>query len=361
MKNNLLMLAAFAVLSGTMSAQQPVLTNNVFPELGDAVTQIDGDTLGIEPGASGANQTWNFSSLSALPGEVAVASTVATAASTPFAANFPDANLAAVTTTDDGTAYAYFKQEANKISFYGSAAGGIFFQFTDPQVVLQTPLNYHDAFTDSYNSEFSIPDGGTFYSKAIKAAEYDAYGTLKMPGATYSNAMRVKSVELSIDSTVFDGGYIVTILNTTTYEWYVANRPGPQVSVSYSGGHSKTVIPGIPPFEEEVPVTKSVNFVTNVTTAVSETPEQRLGIQIEGFGPNPAVETITLRFNAEPGAGELQVMVLNTAGQMLQSQVLKPETGENILRVPVAQLPAGQYLISVSDGKAVKTLPWFKA
>ncbi|HNE29554.1 MAG TPA: T9SS type A sorting domain-containing protein [Saprospiraceae bacterium] len=207
----------------------------------------------------------------------------------------------------------------------------------------------------------TIPGTGTFFNRSVKASEYDAYGTLKMPDATFDNAIRVKTVEVSIDSVAFDGGYSITVLNNTTYEWYVAGRPGPQVSVTYSGGHSQTVTPGFPPFEQEIPVTKSVNFVTALTTAVKETPEQQLGLDILNFGPNPAVDDLTLRFAGKEQAEELQLSVFDTQGRLLQSRVIRADEGDNQLTFSVGDWPAGQYFLSLSNGKAVKTLPWVKA
>lgn len=360
MKNSLLTCAAAAVLGGALSAQ-PTLQNNVLPAFGDVVTQTEADTAGIAPGPAGANQTWDFSALTPVPGDHEVESTFAPAAGTPFADQFPGANACAIVPGVGGTAYAYFKLENNQISFYGSAADGIALVFSDPELNLSTPLDYHQPFNDAYESVLGDPGGSAIFTRAIKAAEYDAYGTLKMPGAVYPNAMRLKSASVSVDSFAFeDGGYSLTVLNTTAYEWYVAGRPGPQVSVSYSSGQSKTVIPGLPLFEDEIPLSKSVNFVTNSVSSGTQTPEQRLGLRIESLGPNPAVETITLRFTAEKPAATLQLLVRNAAGQTLQTQVLTPAAGENMLTLSVAQLPAGPYFLSLTDGQAVKTLAWVK-
>lgn len=125
------------------------------------VTQIDGDTLASNRVRAAPTRP-EFQQPQRAARQVATTSTVVAAASTPFAANFPDANLSAVVSTDDGDAYAYFKNEANKITFYGSAAGAFSFSSPIRRLCVQTPLNYHDAFTDAYNSQFSIPDGGTF-------------------------------------------------------------------------------------------------------------------------------------------------------------------------------------------------------
>lgn len=359
MKTNLLTFVAWATLTATLTAQ-PTLQNNVLPAFGDVVFNTEADTNGIEPGAAGANQTWDFTALTPLPGETTVQSTFAPAAGTPFADQFPEANAAAIIPTADGTAYGYFKLENNRISFYGSAIAGLDFHFDDPEINVVTPITFHEGFSDLYSSTLSIPDNGEFFTKAGKAVEYDAYGTLKMPGATYNNAMRLKTVTVSLDSVVFEGGYQVSNLTTTTYEWYVANRPGPQVSVSYSGGTSTTVITGIPPFDDVIPVSKSVNYISNLTTGTGETPEQALGLRVESLSPNPATETLTLRYTADAPAGELRLLVLNAAGQLVQAQILPVVAGDQAVTLPVTQLPAGQYFLSLTDGQAVKTLSWQK-
>ncbi len=361
MKNNLLAIAFLTLLTGGALTAQPTLLPNVFPAVGDVVTQTDADTEGVEPGPAGANMVWDFTGITPLPVETPVQSTVVPAANTPHANLFPEANLAVEAATDNGNFYLYLKVEGDKVSTLGSAAAGVFFEFSDPQINIQAPLEYHGAFNDAYSSTVTIPGTGTFHNRSIKAVEYDAYGTLKMPDATYNNAIRLKTVEISIDSVDFDGGYSITVLNNTTYEWYVPNRPGPQVSVTYSGGNSKTVTPGFPPFEQEIPVTKSINYVTALTTGVEETPEQQLGLDLLNFGPNPAVDNLTLRFDGEKLAEELQLSVFDTQGRLLQSQLIRTAEGNNQLTLSVSDLPSGQYFLSLSNGKAVKTLPWVKA
>ncbi|HNE27817.1 MAG TPA: hypothetical protein PLW66_01545, partial [Saprospiraceae bacterium] len=149
MKNNLLAVA-FPVLFafGTLHAQ-PTLQNNVFPAVGDVVTQADGDTGGIEPGPGGANMVWDFTGLTPLSFEPPVQSTVVAASNTPHANLFPEANLAVQATTDNGDFYLYLKVENDKISTLGSAAAGVFFEFSDPQINIQAPLNYHGAYNDA--------------------------------------------------------------------------------------------------------------------------------------------------------------------------------------------------------------------
>lgn len=358
MKNNLLFLA-LVVLANSLMAQ-PTLQNNVFPKLGDVVTQAEGDTYGIEPGPGGANQVWDFTGLIPLVFQPPIQLTVVEADNTPYINQFPEANLSAEVVTPDGNLYQYMKVEADKVSTLGSAATGVFFEFNDPQINLVTPLEYHQAFNDAYESTVEIPGVGTFHNRSVKATEYDAYGTLKMPNATYNNAIRLKTVEVSIDSTEFDGSYMITTLNITRYEWYVTNRPGPQVTVEFSDGITKTVVPGLPVIEDTITVPKSVNFVSELVTSGLETPDQ-LDLAIEAFGPNPTTHDITLRFSDQEKAGELQMMVLNSQGQLLQSRIIRPGEGDNLLTIAAQDLPAGQYFLSLSNGRAVKTLPWIKS
>lgn len=358
MKNNLLFLA-LVLLANTLLAQ-PTLQNNVFPKLGDVVTQAEGDTYGIEPGPGGANQVWDFTGLIPLTFQPQIQLTVVEADNTPYISQFPEANLSAEVVTPDGNLYQYMKVEGDKISTLGSAATGVFFEFSDPQVNLVTPLEYHQGFNDAYQSAVVIPGVGEFHNRSVKASEYDAYGMLKMPDATFNNAIRLKTVEVSIDSIASDQGYTITFLNITSYEWYVPNRPGPQVSVSYSGGYTKTVVPGFPELVDSIQVSKSVNFVSELITSGIQSPDQ-LDLAIEAFGPNPTAGDITLRFSDQELTGELQVMVLNSQGQLLQSRIIRPGEGDNVLTIAAQDLPAGQYFLSLSNGRAVKTLPWMKS
>ncbi|MCC7506044.1 MAG: hypothetical protein IT259_12125, partial [Saprospiraceae bacterium] len=60
------LLLCLAAATAFTSAAQPTLTNDVFPLNGIEFSMAQADTTAVSPGASGADQLWDFSGLQAL-------------------------------------------------------------------------------------------------------------------------------------------------------------------------------------------------------------------------------------------------------------------------------------------------------
>lgn len=345
-------------LCGLSAFAQPVLQNNVFPDLGDNITTVFADTAGVNPGPAGANQNWDFSNLfmTAPMGPV----TMVTAASTPFAADFPFANLCGYLFSDPDNYYFYYRKEASQLSYLGSAATyGVLLQYTDPETLLKAPLGFGESFTDDYARFNTFPDN-TLYGSAHKTATYDAYGTLKTPLGTFQNAMRLHTVTAFRDTTWLFAGYSINEHTDVSYEWFVPNRPLAQVSITYSTGTTTVYISGQPANTITNEPSKIVQFVKGLTTGTKEPFEGAFVATSCELNPNPVGESLHIEFFGLQSGAPMQCSLLDASGRTLRTERFVSDFGLNTLTLSVADFPPGAYFMYLTDGHVGQTLPWQK-
>src|SRR4051794_9645834 len=97
---------------------QPTITGANAPVIGDVLVE-QFTTASVSQGNGGANQTWDFSTLQG-NGDLS-STTLVSPSSTPYAANFPGANVAAVSSG----AYAYYLTSSTELSLVGLYAGNL--------------------------------------------------------------------------------------------------------------------------------------------------------------------------------------------------------------------------------------------
>lgn len=87
------------------------------------------------------------------------------------------------------------------------------------------------------------------------------------------------------------------------------------------------------------------------TTGINE-----LGASLEAMSiyPNPIVNEVTLRFNADK-TGSSSVSVLNTLGKIVISKDILVNAGLNVVKIDAEQLAAGNYFITYGSGKEMVT------
>lgn len=160
---------------------QPVIPNaNNMPAPGMIVPVSQTTVTNVGPG--GANQTWDFSAAPFLPVGNAE---VITPASSPIGSSFPNANYALSLQGQNN--YSFFTKSATKLEVlaWTITTPGIGNDYSpNPKTVLKFPFNYMDSETDTWQKVGGSPSTVTI--------SYDGYGTLVMPGATYTDVVRIK-------------------------------------------------------------------------------------------------------------------------------------------------------------------------
>lgn len=222
----------FLILLTNSLWAQPTLTKAVHePQIGDQVVYTRWDTTGIQPGAPGPNQTWNFT-LQPLPISI-VDSLVYAAPAGPIDSLFPQADIMALHAvwfdTSPTEVREYLYRGANTLAYEGYhmdfiADGGLVV-YTKMASTLAYPFAYGDAVVDSAE--------GTYFGlwmqqfSGVSHLEADAYGSLTVNGATYNNVLRVHEW----DSIPVPG----IKYQTETWRYFLPGQRYPALTISCDG------------------------------------------------------------------------------------------------------------------------------
>ena len=183
-----------------LSYSQITVTSANLPNIGDTVITAS-DFGSYMPGASGANQNWDFSNAVGTP-EMLLG--FIDPLITPYQANFPTSNICVKI---DSATYFYLNRSVNGLAAVGVVDSGIIYPYN--KMMLPTPLIYLDTLGEmfvqmQFDSAFpiAIPASyvdsswtGTIDSMRVKVGIYtqnivDAWGQLALPNGSF-DALRV--------------------------------------------------------------------------------------------------------------------------------------------------------------------------
>jgi hypothetical protein len=335
---------------------QPVLNTDVLPNIGQSVYFYEADTNGVSHGQAGANQTWNFGSLDPVGDPVLYQ--YISPVGTPYLSDFPGATIV-TKVVQDTAVYAYLREQSSQYELLGAASLTFIQDYTNPDAQLKYPTNYNGTFQDNFEYTTDAGTGVLFHSKGGRTVKYDGYGQLITPFGFFQQAIRIKSEASQVDSAAFFGTEIINHTDLTAYAWLVSDYPGTMVSVYYTKLISETRIPGFDTIFTEYPVVKAVNYVSAplVNTIEAGTLNGFSGFEIS---PNPASDLLRLRFNTERAESGLQLRITDVSGRTLLTQNTTAAVGENTLNFPVGDYTPGLYFLTLTDGKGMQTLRWYK-
>lgn len=318
MKINLYLTTALLLVGALSAMAQPTITGATTGEIGDSFSFDFVNATGFDIGPSGADVTWDFSDIT-LSG-MSYGYTFVTPGSTGLAGDFPGANLAM---EQDGGVYAFYKISASEYTLYGvyNIASTVF--YSDPETILTFPMSYGTTFSDNLYSEFT--SGVDVVRSGSISVEADGYGTLKLPGGTYENVLRVVAHEVYSDE--FVGLPVSTDYDFTNYYFMREGTKGPLFQYNYM------VIGGLTPTTQESAVVNSNIGPLSIN--------QENAVASIGVFPNPAHDYVTINLqNIEAD----QVIIMDMAGR----QVLTATAGfDNYVRFNVEELPGGIYVARV--------------
>ena len=323
-----LIAAAFCVSS--LSAQTLTQANNA-PIVGDVNSTVNCTTVGVNPGGTGAGQTFNLSGLSILT--TTTVSNGVTVASTGSAAAFPSAGVAMQT----GTANSFYSSTAGALSYWGGnlTIGG---QAVTMTYTLPAMMNYPVALASTNNGNIagtaSHPLAGTGPFVGTSTVTGAATGTLMLPGGyNFNNALKVVSALVTnFTVTIGSGAY-----SMVKYDYYVPSQKFPMASiitetiVSVAGTTTETVV--------------VVN--TNYTLGLKENASENLKNVV--VYPNPAKDNINLNFTNE-NAEEVSYQIINVIGQAVREQNIPAVKGETLYNVSLSGIESGIYFIKLNVG-----------
>lgn len=334
-KSSTLLSGILVAILSIPAIAQPTITSNFNPINGTVGTQAAADTTGIKESAAGINQTYNFSNLTQVGQTLSY--TYVSANTTPYAAQYQGANLAyAAQSTQGNTGYTYIKTTNNTYELLGVATSDIQIVYTNSQLVISYPFTYNSTFTDYFEGSGENSQGIETFRKGYSTSIADGYGTLTLPNGTFTNVLRVKTVQDYKDSFDFLGDAFEYKYFFTTYAYYSNDYRFPLLNISYNEITE--------PFLGSTSVSKSIAFYPNSTTSVEENASNDISIY-----PNPAIDRFFVNNN---GTAEITtVEILDITGKSVLST---PYTASN--GISTEELPAGVYMVRLWNGEyAVST------
>lgn len=199
---NPVLLSAF-LFAGVAEAQPTIDQSNFAASPGESFV-LNASTW-MDPGASGANVTWDFSGL-------VIDSTFTYAyvdpASTPMTDSFPTATVAHA----EGSGYAYRSFDATGGYYLGyNIDPDWVVDYQDPEMTFQFPCTYGTQWVDDLFADVG-PGPSWYYTGSINA-EADGHGTLILPYGTFTNVLRLHLTRSYTLETPWpeDGFYVDTI------------------------------------------------------------------------------------------------------------------------------------------------------
>ncbi|MBS1519236.1 MAG: T9SS type A sorting domain-containing protein [Bacteroidetes bacterium] len=307
MKNLLFLLILF--ISADLSAQI-VITSSNNPLPGESSKSVRCDTTGITEGNSGANQTWNYSGIVRLDSTV---TNWVSASSTSYAAQFPNSNLAS---TSDNTSYTFYAGSSSEFLYYGIGDPSLLNSYSNPQTLMQYPFTFGGSFSDVFASTY-INGVATSYLNGTMNVSGDAWGTITLPSGTFANALRVKSIRHSTDSSNIGTPFVLEF-TSTSYAWFIPNRKLPVFEVLYTNAVLNGSPLGNNKFVFYSPDNPNIG-ITQLNTNVAE------NFRLSQNYPNPFNPSTNIRFNIisneRNNNSNVRLVIYDAVGKEIQTLV----------------------------------------
>jgi hypothetical protein len=303
------------------------------PSLGDVNNKLGFDSTSAIPKSTGANQNWNFTSLTS--NSLTSSATYTTVASTPSASTFNQATLA----EHDGAGnYNYWKSTATAFELAGSIdnTGGFVNVQANTGVVATWPINFGYNATDNFSGTVnfsSLP--GTLTGTMTMVGSGN--GTITLPG----NLMLGNILQTRLTQTVVVNlGFITATLTINEYSYYHGTQKFPLLVVSYS----TTDTGGGPTLSYEILGNSAV--LTGINEGTLQLPEFVLF-------PNPATNRLNIMLENSKGEN-VNVEIMNGVGQTVKT--VNIGTASSIYEnIDLSSLSSGVYFVKTSIGEKVAT------
>ncbi len=105
----------------------------------------------------------------------------------------------------------------------------------------------------------------------------------------------------------------------------------------------------------------SANLFAQEAEATTGTDSQQYDeIQLVAVYPNPATERLLIEFTADEWGEDLMLRVKNSAGKTILKRNLVTALGGNMVILRVDQLPLGEYVVQLDEGRKARTVRWQK-
>jgi hypothetical protein len=329
-----------------ISFAQPTFNQSDWLAIGDMVSSADCDTAGVQHGPSGANQTWDFSTL--VVGSMNPPSSIVSPASTPYASTYPSADM--VYYQDDGyggEVFSYINATSSMAEIVGQAIDTnnvSYYQISYPNAytIALFPTTYNTTGNDTYMR--NIPLVTTPFLMELRtygSIDFiaDGYGTLILPSGTYTNVLRTKTIHNATDSLVYTPPTIPASLSGTsqniTYDWYGPNMKSALLSIQYSSNTQNSTT-----------TTDKNVMVGSVTTGIQDQVNLVFGNMV--LYPNPAKGAFSIK--TDKSTSGISVSLVDLQGRTVRSYGAMQNSFD------ISDVTPGFYLVKVSKSGAVMNI-----
>jgi hypothetical protein len=304
------------------------LDQSDLPQIGDTqiVTKLDSaQSSPVLPGPSGANQVWNFSTLSGFLDT----SYFIDPSTTPNFSFFPGATLAE---GNGGGKFIYYSAAGAGMSIVGFDENQL---IALDQLPLEFPvLTYGATVNHTARGLFNVVSSATYDAfTAQLSSTADAWGTITTPAGTVS-ALRVYTTETTYDSSYVNG--VGTQNSTTTghyyYKWYAKNLGWPVLQIA-KGSFSE-------PNFQQVFFANDLSSVTGI-----KNPETAPDFKMY---PNPTSGKIFA-----DGREFVSLEIYSVCGKKIYEKTKSGQ--ETVIELDLSGLPKGIYFAKIRSGSGVHT------
>ncbi len=327
------------LLLSSIMYSQPQITSAFNPVPGD-IYKYHSVNPTITPGNSGAQVTWDFSTLS-----IAYNPNIGryhSPASTPYAASFPGSTVAYEDHFAAGT-YHFFTASSTKFEKLGDANVMLTAIYDNPAIFYTYPFTYNTKVTSTYTCSDSV--GSMAYEKTGSwEAEGDAWGALLLSTGTHQNVLRIKTHHIIEDDYP---GVVTNVKDILEYAWVSATTKKPLVKYT-TEFH----------FTNGTPIdTLTYLFVSEEVSGINEPTGYLAGMS---YWPNPASDLLNIGFEMLTVA-DITFEIYCAGGQMLTSNTLYSTLpGNHYHSISLDNLKPGFYILRVIAGDSANMIRFIK-
>lgn len=336
---------------------QVTITQADMPSSGESFeTDNAGPVAGLDITTTGANVTWDFSSLTLTPADTINFQSVG---STPLAYQFyfnnvilyPNHKADVAQAVDDfpippqspvtiTNVVNYYKRNSSEYTQtgFGANISGLpsSVRYIPTDKIYELPLSFNDSFSGPFAWDFSVPTIGFYGQNKTRTSVVDGWGTLQLPYGNSFPCLRIKQTITGIDTVFIDAlGFGFAFPSTQNqYKWL-------------SPGYINPVLQ-----------------INTTETFGNETPNSAVTLHLpppsmvhQGFTPlaglrfqNPASSVATIELSTLSGE-PVSIQLFDATGRLVVSQSENSvQPGENRFTLDLNGLPNGFYSLSVQQG-----------
>lgn len=311
------------------NAQTIITLDDITPSFGTEIIENQGSYT--EPGATGENQIWDFSTLDEISSQQMIFSNPLDVEGSEY---FPEATHAIGFNSGSGVEFRRYAN--NKLEDLGAYDSGTAFAYTNYKSILEFPLQYQSTFTDT---AYLMINNGNFNLEqtSIRSGMVDGFGTLELPSGTYTNVLRVSVTENETSLVFQDGEQVDNQSVNREFTFY------------YKSGYAASLLSFFT-FTFQGSPSSSLTYLADQITSVKKI-EDDMSNTVSIY-PNPAENEISISLSA-PKYHVSSIAIYDLMGQLvLQKSLKKNFSGESSVKIETSALSSGVYILNVRIGDA---------